>query len=72
VAGEWFRSGWRCVLTEPQVVHVIPVGDVVPHEKTEDCVCGPRVEIEPVPDAPDGHVVVHHSLDGREQSERTA
>ena len=43
-------------------VHVLPVNDLCEHEESEDCVCGPRVE-------EDGMVVVHNSLDGREQDE---
>lgn len=36
----------------------------------EDCVCGPRVEHLPHEDGPDGWLVVHHSLDGRETRQR--
>lgn len=55
-----------------QTVHVYPVGDLVDHDTTgeSDCVCGPRVEHVPC-DGPDGWVVVHRSLDGRESAERS-
>ncbi len=44
--------------------HVIPVDDIVPHEHSTECVCGPKVEVV------DGDlVVVHNSLDGRERGE---
>lgn len=33
------------------------------------CACGPAVEHVPNPDGPDGWVVTHHSLDGRERTE---
>lgn len=53
-------------------VHVIPVGDLVEHTH-EDCVCGPDYEyIDPETGTayPGGVAVKHHSLDGREQTER--
>lgn len=46
-------------------------GDLVEHELTENCVCGPTAL--PVKDETDGSVgwvYVHHSLDGRELAER--
>lgn len=61
--------------------HVIPAGDVVEHEETEGCVCGPLLELHtftvPVEAygmhlgdvQATGVVVVHHSLDDREQHE---
>lgn len=69
MTGEWFRSGWRCTQVEEGVVHVTPVGDLVPHQLDDDCVCGPRVEIRQSQDGPDGHLHVHPSLDGRESTE---
>jgi len=45
--------------------HVIPLNDMIEHEETIRCICGPRVEgIEG-----GGKIVVHHSLDGREKTE---
>jgi hypothetical protein len=46
-------------------IHVVPVNDLVEHEDSEDCVCGPDVEFV----EPHGWLVSHHSLDGREESE---
>lgn len=45
-------------------VHVVPIGDLIDHEETEDCICGPDVEIHP-----ECWLVIHHSLDGRERHE---
>ena len=45
-------------------VHVQPVNDLIEHEDTEDCVCGPDVEL-----VEGGAVITHHSLDGRELRE---
>lgn len=46
-------------------VHVLPIDDLVEHEEEgDDCVCGPRVEF-----VEGGKVVVHNSLDGRENHE---
>lgn len=36
----------------------------------ESCACSPRTEHVPSENGPDGWVVVHHSLDGREHQER--
>ncbi|MCU1591583.1 MAG: hypothetical protein JWP11_2839 [Frankiales bacterium] len=48
------------------------MSDLIKHDISEDCVCGPTaVPVE----RPDGSVVwnyVHHSLDGREQREDTS
>ena len=54
-----------------QVAHVVPVADVVAHDLTAECVCGPRVEYaDPETGrAYNGAVVVHHSADGREADE---
>lgn len=52
-------------------VHVLPVGDLIAHEEEGDgCPCG--VTVEPVKDEETGAMgwmIVHHSLDGREQFE---
>jgi hypothetical protein len=54
-------------------VHVAPANDIVEHAVTGfDCICGPDVEyIDPETGSsyPDGPLVIHHSLDGRELDE---
>lgn len=40
-------------------IHVIPVDDLIDHETSPECLCGPRSE-------QNGMLFVHHSLDGRE------
>ena len=44
--------------------HVTPVGDLIEHEDSEDCVCGPDWKEESGSD-----IYVHHSLDNRELEE---
>lgn len=54
----------------PDVLHVVPHDDIVGHDidATEaDCVCGPRTEPVERDDGSMGWLIVHHSLDGREQ-----
>jgi len=54
------------------VLHVIPVGDLVGHDTgtaEPDCACGPRVEPVQRDDGSMGWLIVHHSLDGREKTE---
>lgn len=46
--------------------HVVPVGDLIEHETTDECPCGPRSDEVERDDGSYGWVVVHHSLDGRE------
>ncbi len=53
-------------------LHVVPVGDLIEHETTDDCLCGPRSEPVVREDGSYGWVVVHHSLDGREKEENHA
>ena len=53
-------------------LHVYPLGDVIEHEMTDDCPCRPRSEAVDRPDGSFGWLVVHHSLDGREQEENHA
>jgi hypothetical protein len=43
-------------------VHVVPTNDLVEHDSTLDCPCGPDWEVET-------GLVTHHSLDGREFAE---
>lgn len=50
--------------------HVYPLGDLIEHDTTcDECVCGPtNVPVE----RDDGSIawmIVHHSLDGRENNE---
>lgn len=65
VADEGRETGWRCPRegehgVPDDAVHVVPLGDSVGHEESDDCVCGPDVEWA------DGVLVVtHHSLDRR-------
>jgi len=47
-------------------LHVIPNGDLVDHESTPDCPCGPTSDPVERADGSVGWVHVHHSLDGRE------
>lgn len=58
-------TGWKNVGT-PDLLHVIPVRDVVKHEESDECVCGPRSEPVQREDGSYGWVIVHQALDGRE------
>jgi hypothetical protein len=49
--------------------HVIPVGDAIEHDKTDDCVCGPSFERVGRDQGGDGWLAIHHSVDGRELTE---
>lgn len=50
-------------------VHVLPLDDLIHHDETDDCACGPHAEPVPDDDGSIGWLITHHSLDGREQHE---
>lgn len=50
--------------------HVVPINDLVEHELTDYCSCGPRTKPVPRDDGSIGWIHVHHSLDGRELTEQ--
>lgn len=50
-------------------LHVIPVGDLIEHETTDTCPCGPTDQPVRRDDGSVRWLVIHHSLDGREHSE---
>lgn len=51
--------------------HVLPSDDIIEHEVSHECVCGPLIDTGEDENGPypDGPVIVHHSLDGREFKE---
>jgi hypothetical protein len=54
-------------------LHVTPQSDLVGHDTSTaepDCVCGPEATPVDQDDGAVGWLLVHHSLDGREQTER--
>jgi hypothetical protein len=50
-------------------VHVTPCHDMIEHELTDDCACGPTTEPVTAEDGSVGWLLIHHSLDGRERTE---
>ncbi|WP_218019272.1 hypothetical protein [Nocardia niwae] len=47
------------------------MNDLIDHDiPSDDCVCGPTTEPVPRSDGSTGWVIIHHSLDGREQQEK--
>lgn len=52
-----------------EAVHVEPVNDLIEHEDSDKCVCGPDVEAVFRDDGSNGWLISHHSLDGREMNE---
>lgn len=60
-AAERWQYQWVDRGDEEQM-HIRPVGDLIEHELTEECACGPQVEHL----AEREWAYVHHSLDGRE------
>ena len=60
---------WLCEGDPRNEQHVIPINDLIDHELTDDCVCGPTAEAVKRDDGSVGWLITHHSLDGREQHE---
>ncbi|MGW4493755.1 hypothetical protein [Streptomyces sp. NPDC004376] len=57
----------------PHTLHVTPVDDLIHHDTTTsqpDCVCGPEVRPVNQDNGTIDWLLVHHSLDGREQAGR--
>jgi hypothetical protein len=50
-------------------LHVVPIGDLIQHDTTGECVCGPTEQPVKARDGAVGWIAVHHSLDGREADE---
>jgi len=49
-------------------IHVLPLNDLIDHG-VEDCICGTTTEPCPREDGSMGWLVIHHSLDGRENQD---
>lgn len=50
-------------------VHTMPVNDLIEHDASEDCPCGPTAEPVEGDDGSFGWLHIHHSLDNREAGE---
>lgn len=67
------NAGWEAATWDDGGhVHVLPLGDALPHDEGNDgdCPCGPTTDPCPRDDGTIGWLITHHSLDGREQHER--
>lgn len=63
-------AGWETVRTEAGQVCVVPLDDLIDHiEDDEDCACGPTSMPTEGPFDSIVFMLVHHSLDGRENHE---
>jgi hypothetical protein len=51
-------------------VDLIPLGDLIEHEQSAECACGPRVELHHDAAGADVWMNLHASLDGREHGAR--
>jgi hypothetical protein len=51
-------------------LHVMPTDDIVDHEASDDCVCGPEFELREGPAGQDMWIAVHWSADARERQEQ--
>ena len=56
-------------IDEWEEAHVTPTNDLVEHESSPDCICGPEIKPLKRDDGSVVYVYLHHSLDGREAHE---
>ncbi len=49
--------------------HVTPSNDLIEHDLTDECICGPCTSPVPRDDGSMGWMIIHHSLDGRKATE---
>ena len=52
------------------VIHTMPVNDLIEHEDSSECICGPECIPVEREDGSYGWLYSHHSLDGREENEQ--
>jgi hypothetical protein len=56
---------WVVVASCPNTMHIVPYDDLMEHEQSANCICGPTVQY-----LDDGlKTITHVSLDGREVEE---
>lgn len=66
-APEWAIRSHRA--WSPTVLHVYPLNDLVGHDTdTGTCICGPTLEETLTASTVPGLLIIHNSLDGREQA----
>lgn len=53
------------------VLHIVPINDLIEHQTDGFCICGPRVHPVRGEDGQLAMQIIHESLDGREQHERS-
>lgn len=59
------RPRWEVTMSSQK-----PAGpDLVEHDSTGDCICGPTAQPVKRDDGSVGWIYIHHSLDGREHTE---
>ncbi len=51
-------------------LHVMPTNDIVDHEPSDDCICGPEFELREAPDGSDMWIAIHWSADALQQQEK--
>lgn len=49
------------------ILHIIPDNDLIDHEPTNRCICGPRTDITHGDNGEQQWIITHHALDNREQ-----
>ena len=67
----WFEESRGCPHSESiaNAAHAIPRADLIEHEASDECPCGPTLNPVERDDGSIGWVHEHHSLDGREKDE---
>lgn len=58
-------EGWYTTQPSRNVVHVLPVDDLIEHVMDQGCVCGPSTETVVSDNGEIGWVIAHPALDAR-------
>ncbi|MET7992841.1 hypothetical protein ABZU76_18310 [Amycolatopsis sp. NPDC005232] len=60
------RTKWANVWIDGGDLHLVPIEDVVWHDFSNDCLCGPKIELHhSQANGSDVWYVIHHALDER-------
>lgn len=57
---------WLAIALEPDELHIVPDEDLIHHELSHECICGPAIDL--VVDSytlGDVKIILHMALDGR-------
>jgi hypothetical protein len=62
---------WEAIAVEPDELHIVPQNDLIDHDASVECICGPVVDRVLDAYLSEGlKIILHMALDGREFIEK--